>query len=413
MVSATTIFYFIVGFIILEYLISQVLGYLNSQTWQVQLPAAIRDLYEEDAYHKARDYHKANRRLGLISGIISTAFILLVLFVDGFAWLDNLLRQYTENPIYLALMFFGTFSVLSSIISLPFSLYSTFVVEEKFGFNKTTLGTFFVDMIKGALLGGLIGGLLLALIVWLYQFVGEWFWLYAWIVFSAVSLFFAAFATTLIMPLFNKFTPLENGELRTAIESYSEKVNFSLKNIFIMDGSKRSAKANAFFSGLGGQKSIVLYDTLVEQQSTEELVAVLAHEVGHYKKKHIPQTMVISMLNTGIMLFLLGLVLNQPVFSEALGASESSFHIGMLVFSFLFAPVSTITGILMNLFSRKNEFEADAYAAETYKAAPMITALKKLSVTNLSNPTPHPAYVFVHYSHPPLLQRLEALERQV
>jgi len=333
-----------------------------------------------------------------------------MLFFDGFALLDNFLRTFTEQPILLALAFFAVLSIISDILSLPFELYSTFVIEEKYGFNKTTAKTFITDKIKGYALGIVIGGAILALLIWFYEWAGSYFWVYAWAFLTLVSLFFATFATSIFLPIFNELKPLEAGKLRTAIEEYAQKVQFPLSKIMIMDGSKRSAKANAFFSGLGKQKSIVLFDTLVEKHETEELVAVLAHEVGHYKEKHIPKSMLISFLHTGLLLFLLNLALANPTLSAALGTENMSFHIGILAFSLLYAPISMLTGIFMNMYSRKNEYEADAYARKTYDGKPLATALKKLSVENLSNLTPHPLYVFMHYSHPTLLQRLQALK---
>ncbi len=406
--TAATLFTLMLAFIIGEYVFSRYLGYINSNNWQEKLPNNLKSLYDEAQYAKARSYHQASRKLGLISGVVSLLLVLGMLFFDGFALLDNYLRTFISNPILLALAFFAVLSIASDIIGLPFSLYSNFVIEEKFGFNKMTIGTFISDKIKGYALGAILGGGLFALLIWFYNWAGPTFWIYAWVLMTAVSLFFATFATSIIMPLFNKLTPLEAGELRNGIEGYAKKVQFPLKNIFVMDGSKRSAKANAFFSGLGNQKSIVLYDTLIKEQSTDELVAVLAHEVGHYKKKHIPKSLVISVLHTGFLLFLLGWALSSPLLCEALGA-QPSFHIGLLAFSLLYSPVSMLTGILMNMYSRKNEFEADAYAKATYNGTALVSALKKLSVNHLSNLTPHPSYVFVYYSHPPLLQRLKAL----
>ncbi len=403
------LFYLIIGFIIIEFLISRTLSYLNGKSWQSSLPSYLRDYYNEDEYKKAANYHQDSKKVAWISSIINVILILAMLLFDGFALLDNFLRQYTEDPILLALAFFGILTIPSIVIGLPFSWYSTFHIEEKYGFNKSTKATFIMDQIKGIVLGAVIGGAILSLLIFFYNWAGTYFWLYAWIAMTLISLFFATFATSIFVPIFNKLSPLDTGELKTAIENYAVKVNFPLKNIFIMDGSKRSSKANAFFSGLGRNKSIVLYDTLVESQTTEELVAVLAHEVGHYKKKHIPKSMIISILNTGILFFILGWALGQPMLSEALGATHS-FHIGILAFSLLYSPISMITGIFMNYFSRKNEYEADHYAKTTYGAAPMISALKKLSTNHLSNLTPHPAYVFMYYSHPTLIQRIAAIK---
>ena len=370
------------------------------------MPPEAEGIYDEERYAKCLAYDKANGRLGMISSSLSILISLALLIGGGFGWIDAWLRQYTEQPIWLALLFFGVLGLGSSIIPLPFSIYSTFVIEEKFGFNKTTVKTFILDMIKGTALSLAIGVPLGALIIWLYLELGNYFWLAAWVVISAFRIFMTMFAATLIMPIFNKFEPLPEGELRTAIEDYYAKVGFKLNRLFVMDGSKRSAKSNAFFSGLGPKKTIALYDTLIDQMETEEIVSVLAH----YKKQHTMQSMVLSILQSGVMLFVLGLFLRHDVFSLALGAEHGSFHVGMIAFGIIFSPISTVVGIAMNVLSRKNEFEADAYAKETYKGEPLASGLKKLTAENLGNLKPHPAYVFVHYSHPPVLKRLERLE---
>ncbi|MFW6246036.1 MAG: M48 family metallopeptidase, partial [Tangfeifania sp.] len=299
----------------------------------------------------------------------------------------------------------------SDILNLPFSIYDTFVIEEKYGFNKTTPKTFVFDKIKGWLLGAIIGGGLLALIIFIYQKTQDMFWIYAWLVVAVFSIFMSMFYSNLIVPLFNKQTPLEEGELRTAIENFAEKVGFKLDNIFVIDGSKRSAKANAYFTGLGPKKRIVLYDTLIDDMKTDELVAVLAHEIGHYKKNHIIQGLIISLVQTGIVLFIFSLLIDSPHLSRALGVEEPNFHIGLIAFGILYSPVSFVLGIFMNKLSRKNEYQADAFAAENYKPEALASALKKLSVKNLSNLTPHPKYVFFNYSHPPLLERLRYLKK--
>jgi len=385
------------------------LGYLNSTTWSSKLPEEVSDIYRAKEYDKAQQYSKANKRVGIIGSTISLLLILAFLFFGGFAWLNNVLSDVTTHYIGLPLLFFGVLYIVSDLLSLPVALYSTFVIEEKFGFNKTTIGTFIVDKLKGYVLTALLGGLLLSVIIFIYYKTQTFFWLLAWGVVAFFTLFFATFFTSLIVPLFNKLSPLETGELKDAINAYANKVAFPLKNIFVVDGSKRSSKANAYFSGLGKQKSIVLYDTLIEQNSTEELVAILAHEVGHYKKKHIQKGLLISIIQTGIILFILGLALKSPVLSQALGVEEPTFHIGLIAFGILFSPISTILGLFMNNFSRKNEYEADAYAKATASGTALINALKKLSVNHLSNLNPHPAYVFFYHSHPTLLQRLRAL----
>lgn len=399
----------IIAITAIDFVFDKVLDFFNDKAKSPEMPAEAEGIYDAERYAKWLAYDKANGRVSSISSSISIVISLAMLVFGGFGWIDIQLREVTEQPVLLALLYFGVIGLASSIISLPFSVYSTFVIEEKFGFNKTTVKTFIMDMIKGAALSLVIGGPLGALTVWLFYELGDAFWIIAWGIISLFSVFMTMFAATWIMPLFNKFTPLEDGELRTAIEAYCEKADFKLNRLFVMDGSKRSAKSNAFFSGLGPKKTIALYDTLIEQQSTEEIVAVLAHEIGHYKKQHTRQSLVLSILQTGVMLFLLGIFLRKPEFSMALGAEHLSFHVGIIAFGIIFSPISTLIGIGMNMLSRKNEFEADAYARDTYDGKPLASALKKLTAENLGNLKPHPAYVFVHYSHPPVLKRLEHL----
>lgn len=299
----------------------------------------------------------------------------------------------------------------SDVLQTPFEVYDTFVIEEKYGFNKTTPKIFVLDKIKGWLLGAVIGGGLLALIIFIYQKTQNLFWIYAWLVVSAFSVFILLFYSNLIVPLFNKQTPLPEGGLRDAIQQFSDKVGFRLDNIFVINGSKRSTKANAYFTGFGAKKRIVLFDTLIEEMEIEEIVAVLAHEIGHYKKKHVLQGLIISLLHTGAILFVFSLLIGNPLLSRALGVETPNFHIGLVAFGILYSPVSFVLDIFMNILSRKNEYEADAFAAQNYQPEALASALKKLSVKNLSNLTPHPLYVFFHYSHPTLLQRLQHLKK--
>ncbi|MEM1137816.1 MAG: M48 family metallopeptidase [Bacteroidota bacterium] len=398
----------ILAIVIAEFVLERVLDYLNQKTRSNQLPESLKGIYDDEKYKKSQDYAAAKDRIGFISSIFSFVVTLLMI-LGGFALIDNFVRDLTDNSIYQSLLFFAVIGIGSDLISTPFSIYNTFVIEEKFGFNKMKAGTFIADKIKGWVLGAVIGGGLLYLFVLFYETFPNYFWLYAWGIFMGFTLLITMFYTNLIVPLFNKLKPLEAGELRTAIESYAASVNFPLKNIMVIDGSKRSTKANAYFSGLGGAKNIVLYDTLIEKHSIDELVAVLAHEVGHYKKKHTLQGLFISAFTMLATLFVLSLVISNPVLSAALGASAPSLHMGLIAFSILYSPLSTITGLLMNIFSRKNEFEADAYAAQTSSGKALMDALKNLSVDTLSNLTPHNSYVFFYYSHPPLLKRLGAL----
>jgi STE24 endopeptidase len=407
---ASVILYAIIAFIIVEFLITKTVDVLNLQTWDKPIPNELKELYSNEQFEKAKAYAKANAKLKTLSGTISFFITIGFLWFKGFAWIDALAASVSANNIVHSLVFFAIIGAGNFILQLPFSLYSTFLIEQQFGFNKTTVSTFIADTIKTILLSAVIGGGLLALLAFLFQLLGDKFWVAGWLIVSAFTLFFAAFYTTIFLPLFNKLSPLGDGDLRTAIEQYAAKVSFPLTNIFVIDGSKRSAKANAFFSGLGGKKNIVLYDTLIKDLSQDEITAVLAHEVGHYKKKHIQKSIALSVLQIGVMFFVFGWLASNPLMAEVLGAEKNNFHLSLITFSLLFSPVSLVTGILMHIYSRKNEYEADAYAKETFAATPLITALKKLTINHLGNPQPHPAFIFLHYSHPTLLQRMKALE---
>lgn len=395
--------------VVISYVFERILDYLNLSRVDPQLPIEAKGIYEEDKYRKSQEYFRVNHRFSQLSSLLGISMMLLMLFFGGFGKLDIWLHEYTHNPIALALLFFGILGLGSDLLSLPFSIYKTFVIEEKFGFNRTTPKLFILDKLKGYLLSIIIGGALIAGLVKIYLFTGNYFWLLAWLVMTLVLVFVSMFYTSLLLPIFNKLSPLEEGELRSAIQDYCAKAGFNLSNIFVMDGSKRSSKANAFFSGLGKRKKIVLYDTLIKNHTTDELVAVLAHETGHYKLKHTRTGLLMGVLQTGIMLYILSLFLGNESLSVALGAESSGFHLELVAFGILYSPVSMLLGILGNLISRKHEYEADAFARKTFAAIPLINALKKLSSDNLSNLTPHPAYVFFHYSHPPLLSRLKAL----
>lgn len=404
-----TLFYILIGIITLNFLIDKILDFLNAKHFGDPLPEEISDVYDVDAYRKSQAYKKERFRFGIVTSSISFVATLLFFFFDGFEFVDQLARNYSENNIVIALVFFGIIAVAASILSLPFSYYSTFVIEEKYGFNKTTLKTFIADKIKGMLLTALIGGPLMALIIWFYEFAGSNFWLYAWGLITLFSIVINMFYARLIVPMFNKQSPLEQGELRSEIETYAKKVGFTLEKIFVIDGSKRSTKANAYFSGFGSEKRVTLYDTLINDLENDEIVAVLAHEVGHYKKRHILINLFASVITTGFTLWILSLLVGNPLLSEALGVQQPSFHIGLIAFGILFTPISELTGLIMNFLSRKFEYQADNYAKSTYSGAPLVSALKKLSKNSLSNLTPHPAYVFAHYSHPTLLQRFRNL----
>jgi len=401
--------YLIIGLVIFNYLFSTVLDYINGKNWKTEVPPVMKDFYDEDKYLKAKNYSKEKGKVSLISSTLSTLITLLFLIFEGYGWLDNFISLYYDIPFLKSGIFFLVLFILSDLISIPFSCYSTFVIEEKYGFNKTTVKTFVLDKIKGYVLTLIVGGILLFGAIYIVSLLENSFWFWLWLSLSFIMLMVNMFYADLIVPIFNKLTPLEAGSLRDKIESYTKKVGYSLKNIYIIDGSKRSTKANAFFSGLGPRKTIALYDTLVEKHTEEELVAVLAHEVGHYKKKHVFTSLFLTISQLGLMCFLLETCLKVGEISQALGGKEMVFHLGLVAFGILYSPIGTILSILMNINSRKNEFEADHYAKTTYNGAALELALIKLSVDSLSNLYPHPLYTFIHYSHPPLLKRLSAL----
>ena len=410
MVTPELIFAVILIILTVDFVFGKWISVLNYRWRRKPVPEILSDVYNEDEYRKFQDYSRANFRSGLFSSVLMFVLTIGVFAFDGFAWLDGWLRQYIESELWLALAFFACIAMVSSIVSMPFSIYDTFVIEAKFGFNKTTPGTFILDAFKSLIMSVIIGGGLLAVIIFIYQATSTWFWLLAWILMSLFSIFMAEFYSSLIVPLFNKQSPLEEGSLKNKISAFAEKAGFKLDNVFVIDGSKRSTRANAYFTGLGKKKRIVLYDTLINDFSEDEIVAVLAHEIGHFRKKHIRKSLVISTLNTGFVLFVFGLFVGQDVFFRALGVDAASFHIGAVGFAVLYSPLSEITGILMNALSRKNERQADDFAAEYGCSEHLISALKKLSAKNLSNLTPHPWLVFLSYSHPPVAERVKRLK---
>ena len=405
----SSLFYIIIAILILQFLLETYLEFLNAKHYDDPVPEELSDVFNNEEYQKSRAYKKTRYRFRLITSTFSLLLTLGFLIFGGFEWVDGLVRDITDNPIPMALLFFGIIMIGSDILTLPFSYYSTFKIEEKFGFNKATPRLFIVDKLKGWMMSGIIGGGILTAVIWFYQWTGDNFWIYTWAIVAIFSLFMNLFYSRLIVPLFNKQTPLKAGSLKDKIENYAKGVGFELKNIFIIDGSKRSTKANAYFSGFGKQKRITLYDTLINDLEEDEIVAVLAHEVGHYKRKHILFNLIATILLTGVTLFILSLFINNPKISLAIGVSIPSFHAALVGFGILYSPISEITGLVKNYLSRKFEFEADDYAKNTFSPSPLISSLKKLSKNSLSNLTPHPAYVFMHYSHPPLIARLRKL----
>ena len=413
-------FLIIIALVIFNYLFSNILDYLNHKNWKDEIPKELKDFYDKKKYKQAKQYAISKNKIGLLSSTTSFLLVVSLLVFNGYGYIDQLVNSFNlnlflpfeiNNSFTKSGVFFLILFILNLIISIPFSYYNTFVIEENFGFNKTTKSTFFFDIIKSSILSILIGGFLLFLALYLYNSLNDSFWLYLWIGLSLLMVFINMFYADLIVPIFNKLTPLENGDLRKKIENYSKEVGYLLKNIYVIDGSKRSTKANAFFSGLGPRKTIALYDTLIEKHTENELVAVLAHEVGHFKKKHVFSGLLMSVIQIGVMAFFFELCLKLPEISLALGGSGVNFHLGLIGFSIIFSPISMMSGILMNYISRKNEFEADSYAKQTYNGDDLSLALKKLSVDSLSNIYPHPLYVFFHYSHPPLIKRLRALNK--
>ena len=383
---------------------------LNLRALSPELPEEFRDVYDEAEYARSQQYTRVRTRFGFVSAAFDLALLLVFWFAGGFNWLDLLVRSLGWPEIPTGLLYVSLLAAGMGFFSLPFRIYSTFVIEQRFGFNKTTWKTFVLDLLKGAALGALIGLPVLALVLWLFDAAGPPAWLYAWIAVTAFSIVMQYVAPTWIMPLFNKFTPLGEGPLRDEILAYADSVRFSLQGVYVMDGSKRSSKANAFFTGFGKNKRIALFDTLIERHTAEELTAVLAHEIGHYRKKHIIISMLIGIAETGVMFFLLSLFVSSPGLAGAFFMENVSIYAGLVFFGLLYEPVSTLLSLGMNVLSRRHEYEADRYAVQTYrKPEVFVTALKKLTVSNLSNVTPHPFYVFLNYSHPPLLQRIRAI----
>ncbi|MBT3442826.1 MAG: M48 family metallopeptidase [Flavobacteriaceae bacterium] len=407
--SPNSLFILLISIIIFNFIKDSFLDYLNSKHFKNKIPKIISDVYNKSKYLKSQEYKKTQYEFSKFSRIFSLITILLFFYLDGFLIIDNLLRNYFESSILISLFFFGIIFFASEILNFPFSIYFTFVIEEKYGFNKTNLKTFITDKLKSWGLTILFGGSILSFIIFQFEMIGNKFWIIAWIFISGLSIIINGLYAQIIVPLFNKQSKLEEGELRTEIEKYAKKVGFDLSNIFVIDGSRRSTKANAYFSGFGKQKRVTLYDTLINKLTNSQIVAVIAHEIGHYKKNHIIFNLLFSFIQTGIMLYVLSLFVYQPVFSEALGISNHSFHIGLIAFSILYTPVSEIFSLIFNLFSRKFEYQADEYAKKTFDGKYLIEALKTLSKDSLSNLTPHPKYVWWHYSHPTLFERITRL----
>jgi STE24 endopeptidase len=403
----------IVAFILIDFLVGSVLEYLNEKSKNVPMSPVAAEIFSADEYAKSLEYGTAKYKVERLTSTLNTAVMLSAIILGWFAWLDQVIRERISNDLLVTVAFFGVLILGVMIANLPVSYYSTFVIEEKFGFNKTTKKLFVVDSIKQMLLSIALGLPVIYLIAWIYQSLESKFWLVGWLAVTAISLFMFIFGTRIFLPIFNKLKPLREGELRSEVEAYCQSQGFPLSKLWEMDASKRSTKLNAFFSGMGKVKIIGLYDTLIEKLTTKETVAVLAHEVGHYKRKHVYTMFAFSNVQTLVIFVLLGSLLGNPNLSKALGSDAPSFHLSMIAFFLLFTPVSTVLGLINNSFSRYNEYQADQYSIDTYPGARdhMYSALKKLSVESLKNLNPHPWYVAVHYTHPPILDRLANLKK--
>ncbi|MGE4288993.1 MAG: M48 family metallopeptidase [Salinivirgaceae bacterium] len=404
-----TLFYIFLGILVVEFVFDRVLEWLNANYRDKPIPKELQGIYDGEKYLKQQKYAKVNSRFELLSSVFSFLLLFIFLLLGGFGWLHYLLESHINNMLVLGLAFFGVLFLASDLIGIPFEWYHTFKIEQQFGFNTTTPKLFISDKLKSYLITFVLGGLLYSLLYVIYQKTHEMFWIYALAVIVIFMVFISMFYSKLIVPLFNKQKPLPDGDLKNKIESYASKAGFKISNIFEIDGSKRSTRANAYFTGLGAKKRIVLYDTLIKELNHEELVAVLAHEVGHYKKKHSLLGLFLSTAQVGLMLFILSRFISEPALAQALGVAQPVFHVSLMAFSLIYSPVTTLMGLLMNWISRKHEYQADAFAGETHNSESLILALKKLASNNLSNLTPHPLYVRVNYSHPTLLERIRAL----
>lgn len=407
--SAEIVFVVIVVFLCLDFVVERILETLNMRAMSLHLPDKLKGIYDEKEYARFQQYKRDSDRFGLISSSFSFIVMMVFLCAGGFGWYNAWIAGWTDQVLWQTLFFMFGLSLVSTVLGIPFDWYATFRIEGKYGFNTTTVKTYVLDQVKGILVSVVIGGVILSAIVGFYVWAGELFWIYAWAIVTFFSVFMSMFYSQLIVPLFNKQIPLKEGTLREKISGFALKAGFKLDNIYVIDGSKRSTKANAYFTGFGPKKRIVLYDTLMNDLTEEEIVAVLAHEVGHYKKKHTLQFMLASVLQMGMMFWLFSLLVNVPQLSEALGADKAYFQLGLVAFAILYSPVNMLLGLGMNAWSRKNEYEADAYTATYYNGKYLVSGLKKISVKALSNLTPHPFYEWVYYSHPSLLKRIDAI----
>ena len=406
-----TYYFIIIGALIVEYLLSTISSVLNMNSITSTIPDGFEEFYDDKKYSKSQEYLKDKTKLGLYSSTFSLILTLIVIHFGLFGFLDEFVRSNSTHYIISGLLFFGILFLINDILNIPFSLYSTFVVEEKYGFNKTSIHTFIADKCKGYGLTIVFGSAIMVPVFYFFNTFQDNGWWIAWALITAFMIAVQPLFVHVIAPMFNKFTPLEEGDLKTAIEEFANKVNFPIGRIDVMDGSKRSAHSNAYFSGFGKSRRIALFDTLLDKHSTEEIVSVVAHEIGHYKKKHIITGTVLGAIETGIMLFIFNLFMNDSDLFAVFSVDTVSIYCGLVFFSMLYSPISMVTSIFTTAMSRKNEFEADAYALETtQKPEPLISMLKGLSASNLSHLTPHPLMVFLSYSHPPVVDRIAAVQ---
>lgn len=403
------VFLLLIGLVIAGFVLEQLLSFLNNRSRAKDIPPSMKDIYPGDKYLKYRSYRQESYRFGVLSSWFS--FLLIVIMISfGFAELDEWVSTLSDSALLQSLLFFAVLGLASDLLSTPFDVYDTYVIEQKWGFNRITPRLYISDKLKSWLLGAILGGGMLSLVIWLYTLAGTSFWWMAWVVISLFSVLFTLFYSSLIVPLFNRQTPLEEGELRSKLNELAFNTGFSVSNIYVIDGSKRSSRSNAYFSGFGSRKRIVLYDTLIQNHTADEIMAVVAHEIGHYRKRHILKGLIFSVLQTGLILFLFSLIIDNQLIYKALGSERMSFHLGLIVFFVLYSPVSAIISLGGNYISRQHEFEADYFAKSFTSGASLAKALRKLASENMADLTPHPLYVLFHYSHPPLADRLKRLE---
>lgn len=409
--TPNTLFFIILAIFIADFVFGRCLSWLNIVASKSKLPVQLEDIYDNDQYQRQQQYFRTNSKFGMITSLFSFVIMLIMLILYGFAFVNEIVVGWQLSSVWSSIVFFGILYIANDIIGLPFDIYDTFVIEQRFGFNRTTIKTFIFDKIKTLLLTAIIGIGLLYFIISIYNATPDYFWLLAWLAVTLFGLFMSLFYSDLIVPLFNKQTPLPEGELRNKIEAFATKAQFNLKNIYTIDGSKRSTKANAYFTGMFGKKRIVLYDTLIQMLTPEEVVAVLAHEIGHYRLRHTAKSLAISLPSSLLLFWLLGMVLQSNVFAQALGVDTATFHINIIAFGILYTPFSMLLGIMQNIVSRIFEYQADNFAKSYGLQNELISSLKKLSADSLSNLTPHRLVVFTNYSHPTLYQRILNLNR--